>query len=121
MSSEIKFKKDGFSKGIVKNALGQVIAMVSNKGKGKFSKIVIHKNGQGETEEVIHSAWGNDFYHQDIKYTKLSWKVKFNEEYCKKKLQEKQDLRSTIKQVLESHRVARVDVSRAHDNCSSHL
>ncbi len=100
-SVKIDVRIDGSIKGVAKNALGKKIATVLAKNNGSISKIVKQINCLGETVEVTHSAWGNDFYHQDTKFTKLPREVKIDETYREKKFQEKQSLRSILEEVLK--------------------
>ncbi len=100
-SAKIVARPDGTIKGIAKDVLGAEVTTVSAKKNGIFSKIIRQKDYKGETVEVTHSAWGKDFYHQDIKFSKFFKEAVMDEEFCKRKLQEKQNLRLTIKEIIK--------------------
>ena len=97
---KLTYKSDGFIKFSVKNVLGTEIATISA-NEGGFSKIERRKNNKNETLEVVHSAWGNDFYHEDVKYAKFPNVRKIDETYLKKELQNKQQLRSLIRKIIK--------------------
>lgn len=101
-SIKITGKSDGSIKFSVKNAFGTEIATISAKNR-RFSKIERRKNDKDKTVEVIHSAWGNDFYHEDVKYVKFSNGRKIDETYCKKEFQKKQQLRSLIRKIINTN------------------
>ena len=99
---KIKRQLDGSLKFFVINALGKEISTISAKS-GKFNKIEKRINNKNETVEVIHSAWGNNFYHEDVKYVKFPNGRKIDETYIETKFQEKQRLRSLIKTLLKKY------------------
>jgi hypothetical protein len=102
MSVNVKVRTDGTIKGSVKNASGEEMTKVTLKEDRSFSKIVKHKNYLNETVEVIHSSWTNNSYHQDQKFPK---EILMGKEFCEKALKEKQDLRLTIKKVVQNNRI----------------
>ena len=95
---KLTIKQNGSIKSFVKNTLGTEIATISSKN-GRFNKIERRKNNKNETIEVRHSAWGSDFYHEDVKYAKFPDEQKIDEAYCKKELQKKKQLRKIINEV----------------------
>lgn len=61
-SIKIKFRNDGSVKGKVINPDGKEIATIVCMN-GIFNAIERKKDNKGKSCEVVHSAWGNDFYH----------------------------------------------------------
>ncbi len=101
MSVKIKIRADGAFEGSVENDSGKQIVKIVSRENAKFTKIVKEVDCWGNTGRVIHSAWGKDFYHQDEKFPK---EVLMGKEFCESKLKEKQDLRLTIKKVIQNNR-----------------
>lgn len=97
--SEIKveYKPDGVIQGIVRNSLGKVICNILSRKKDTITKITKQRNQFNKTVEVIHSAWDNKIYHQDMKFPK---EVLMDEVFCQKKFKEKQNLRAMIKKIF---------------------
>lgn len=101
-SIKIKIEPEGSIKGSVINSNNKTIADITSKGK-KFNMIERKVNNEGEISEIIHSAWGNNFYHEDVKYKKLrkyqvvAGNKKIDEN---KKLKEKQLRKAEIKKIL---------------------
>ena len=97
---KIKVRSDGSLKGSVISTYNKKIAEITSKDR-IFKMIERKTDNKNETYKVIHSAWGNNFYHEDIKYEKISphrhsSNKKIDEN---KKLREKQSLRERIKEV----------------------
>ncbi len=97
---KIKINQDGSIKGIIKNDNNERICEVTAKN-GRISKIEITRNGRDEAVHVTHSAWGKDFYHEDIKKNAPHSRKKIDAEYIEGKQQEKQRIRQIIKKVVK--------------------
>ncbi len=102
--AKLNIRPNGSIKGSVVNASGKEIAAILSKGNGVFSQIERKKNNRGETIAVIHSAWGNDFYHEDIKFTKTCNGRKISKAYIENKLQEKRQLRLLCKNIVRKNK-----------------
>ena len=68
---KIKVRSDGSLKVEVISAKNKKIADIRCE-KGKFNKIERMVDNANKSRKVIHSAWDNNFYHEDIKYEKSS-------------------------------------------------
>jgi len=101
MSVNIKIRADGAIEGSAENDSGKQTVKIVSRENGKFTKIVKEVDCRNNTVRVIHSAWGKDFYHQDTKFPE---KILMDKEFCERKLKEKQDLRLTIKKVIQNNR-----------------
>ncbi len=102
-SIKIKFRNDGTIKAEVTNPEGKEIATIVSKN-GHFNMIERRLDNRGKSCEVTHSAWGNEFYHEDKKLESHRNIIRIDKKYCEKKLQEKKNLRKLIKYVVKNNK-----------------
>lgn len=101
-SIKIRFRNDGSIKSKVTNPEGKEIATIVCMN-GSFNAIERKIDNKGKSCEVVHSAWGSDFYHEDKKLEKFPAKAKVDKKYCDKKLEEKQNIRKLIGDIINNN------------------